>query len=103
MSYLDMLESVAKEDVRQLKYKDEQYGGSWKQRGGIGAFMMMARKWDRIENQVKKVGYDIFAAMAASPGPDGFADDVGDLRRYAMLIEAEMMDRRVVENEEHNE
>ena len=94
MSYLDKLQSVADADVIQLLSKDKEYGGSWKQRGGVGAFMMTARKWDRVETQLMAHGYDIFQAIEADPV--GFLDDVGDLRRYLMLIEAEMIDRGIV-------
>ena len=43
---------LANEDIAVLKEKEKTYGESWKLRGGVGAFMMLARKWDRIENQV---------------------------------------------------
>ena len=36
-------------DIETLVEKEDDYGDSWKRRGGIGAFMMLARKWDRIE------------------------------------------------------
>ena len=31
--------------------------------GGVGAFMMMARKWDRLELQAMKELYDVFRAI----------------------------------------
>ena len=43
-------------------YWKQCYGDSWKQRG-VGAFMMLARKWDRIENQVKGFKWDVFEAV----------------------------------------
>ena len=48
--YLTHLEAIAKEDVLGLTKAQQSYGDSWKKRGGVGAFMMLARKWDRIEN-----------------------------------------------------
>ncbi len=94
--YIDQLEQVATTDVEELVRKDKTYGGSWQKRGGIGAFMMAARKWDRLEEQMKSVNYDVFAAIESDTGPDGVLDDVRDLRRYLMLIEAEMIARGVV-------
>jgi hypothetical protein len=85
--------ALAEEDIAVLKEKEKTYGQSWKLRGGIGAFMMLARKWDRIENQVKKVGYDIFMAWEDSVGMDGFEDDVNDLIRYLTLVRLEMASR----------
>src|ERR1039458_3589413 len=37
-------------DTDTLRQKGIHYGDSWKARGGVGAFMMAARKWDRIAN-----------------------------------------------------
>tara|TARA_R100000656_G_scaffold97457_1_gene70736 strand:+ start:303 stop:725 length:423 start_codon:yes stop_codon:yes gene_type:complete len=86
------------EEVKELGYYDaealanaqESYGDSWKKRGGVGAFMMLARKWDRIENQTKKFSYNIFDAIHNDPSPTGIIDDIGDLRRYLFLVEAEI-------------
>lgn len=52
--------------------------------------MMLARKWDRIENLVKKHGYDVFNAIVSDPSANGPIDDIRDLRRYLLLVEAEM-------------
>ena len=35
------LQSIADTDVVTLRVKDKSYGGSWKRRGGVGAFMML--------------------------------------------------------------
>ena len=84
-------------DVTQLREKDAAYGASWKRRGGVGAFMMTCRKWDRLEQQVKKFNNDIFQAMLHDHTPEGIWDDVGDLRRYFVLIEAELLARIAVD------
>lgn len=52
--------------------------------------MLLARKWDRIETQVKKCNYDIFEAAIRDARTEGIIDDVRDLRRYLMLVEAEL-------------
>lgn len=86
--YLEELDGIAMADVTQLREKEIEYNGSWKARGGIGAFMMLARKWDRIEAQVESQGYDIFKAIYSDARKEGILDDIGDLRRYLMLVEA---------------
>lgn len=73
-------------DVTTLINKGSSYGDSWKRRGGVGAFMMLARKWDRIENQAKKKGWDVFEACRDTD----MLDDIRDLRCYLMLVEHEM-------------
>jgi hypothetical protein len=87
----DVALKLSEEDVKVLKEKEKTYGQSWKLRGGVGAFMMLARKWDRIENQVKLCGYDVFKAWEDGVGVDGFADDVDDLIRYLTLVRLEMV------------
>jgi hypothetical protein len=86
--YRSRLESVARADVAETLTKDREYHGSWQKRGGVGAFMMMARKWDRIEPQVAAFGYDVFAACRTDTRAEGLRDDIRDLRRYLMLVEA---------------
>ena len=91
-SFLDTVQSICINDHVSLCKSDESYGDSWKKRGGVGAFMMLARKWDRIENQVKQGHeYDVFQAIEKDTEPTGIIDDVRDLRRYLLLVEAEMV------------
>ena len=49
--------------------------------------MMLARKFDRIEKQSKSVNWDIFEAATVYNGEEGMLDDIGDLRRYLLLVE----------------
>ena len=81
---------LANDDVSALHEAEKSYGDSWKKRGGIGAFMMLARKWDRIENQSTDYTYDIFLALEEDQRPEGLIDDIRDLRRYLLLVEAQM-------------
>lgn len=82
---LDVLFRQAK-DV--LVRKEEIYGCSWKKRGGVGAFMMLARKWDRIEKAVQEREWDVFKAVYDDP--DSLLDDIKDLRNYLTLVEDEV-------------
>ena len=104
MNYLDFLDVIAEEDVVGLKKAEKSYGDSWKKRGGVGAFMMLARKWDRFETRVQQAlpplpehpeifPFDVFSHMEADTRDEGIIDDIRDLRRYLMLIEAEIRSR----------
>jgi|TARA_R100000315_G_scaffold62508_1_gene44625 hypothetical protein len=99
-SNLYLLPSILEEDQKALTKAEEYYGNSWKKRGGVGAFMMLARKWDRIENQVtfqaQEGGdsYDIFRTLkdqADDETEEGIIDDIRDLRRYLLLVESELL------------
>lgn len=114
--FLSHLSDVSREDVYGLTEAQKQYGNSWKKRGGIGAFMMLARKWDRLEQRVgalpnfgldprlpehqsndQNVGdrFDILQHLMADDRAEGLIDDIRDLRRYLMLIEAEARSMKV--------
>lgn len=90
--------AVATQDVREVLAKDLSYDASWKARGGVGAFMMLARKWDRLEPMTEKEGYDIFRLIESQSGDmqgtDGTAiAEIRDLRRYLLNVECEMIER----------
>ena len=90
----DLLRMIASADVTILEDKGKSYGSSWRKRGGVGAFMMLARKWDRIENQMEAAGYDIFKPLRkemVACTTDGLLDDIRDLRRYLLLVEGHVM------------
>jgi len=93
--YLLYIDKLAENDAKGLHESDKHYSDSWKRRGGVGAFMMMARKWDRIENLMTKLTrpFDIFWAIASDQREEGIIDDIRDLRRYLNLVEAEMLAR----------
>ena len=81
---------ITEQDVEELMEAEKSYGDSWRKRGGTGAFMMLARKWDRIENQVSSDNYDIFKTIKQDPSSDGILDDIRDLRRYLLLVEGHL-------------
>lgn len=84
--YLQELPNMVKEIVETLYNKESSYQGSWKKRGGVGAFMMLARKWDRIESMSKDSAYDIFTLLMENEGD--IKDDVDDLIAYLLLCRA---------------
>jgi hypothetical protein len=112
MNHLNYLQEIVEHDVENVKAKEETYQGSWKKRGGVGAFMMLARKWDRIENMMETMDFEdspegypdtgkpyktyhcLFdlAKQQKFSGEDGsLLAEIRDLRRYLLLVEAEMM------------
>ena len=88
---LEVVKDLCLNDYTSLCEAEKTYGNSWKKRGGVGAFMMLARKWDRIENLTQKYDYDIFRTIEEHPEETGVIDDIRDLRRYLLLVEAEMV------------
>lgn len=85
--WLGGLTLAASRIVNTLFEKEQHYGGSWQARGGVGAFMMMCRKWDRIEKVVgQDHKYDVFEALQINTGD--VMDDVDDLIGYLLLIRA---------------
>lgn len=95
MGHMSYLEKVGRQDNAMLITKESTYKGSWKRRGGVGAFMMLARKWDRLESMCQAKGFDIFAAAGGDmSGEDGTPlAEIRDLRCYLTLVEAELMAR----------
>lgn len=94
-AHLRFLDDIAREDVAGLRRAHQSYGDSWKRRGGPGAYLVTIRKADRLELQVSKHGYDIFKAAEEDPRSEGVIDDIRDLRRYLLLIEAELRARKI--------
>tara|TARA_R110000765_G_scaffold80854_2_gene158418 strand:- start:463 stop:813 length:351 start_codon:yes stop_codon:yes gene_type:complete len=92
MSKWENMKEVAQSDLEALKRAETSYGDSWKRRGGVGAFMMLARKFDRIEHQAQKHGWDIFEAGEVYVGEAGLLDDIRDLRRYLLLTEEHILE-----------
>ena len=98
--YRDYWKEILDDDLAIIGTKDREYGGSWKKRGGIGAFMMLCRKWDRLEEQTKNATttlededippYDIIQQAVHDDRPEGLLDDIADLRRYLLNVEAEV-------------
>lgn len=100
--FQDRLESQVRKAIEVILDKNRQYGGSWKSRGGVGAFMMFARKWDRLENaltirneQGENVGYrDLFELAKVDNRQEGIIDDLEDLRNYLILALDEISQRK---------
>ncbi len=121
--FLDQLQPIADDDVRAIEEKETDYGDSWRRNGGIGAFMIFARKWDRIKQRVttevappqeQQIDLDlpdldkasgpmkasrdnILEHIAADRRAEPILDDIRDLRQFLLLTEAEMVARGAVQ------
>jgi hypothetical protein len=89
-AYRANIAPIAREDVEGLFKSHESYGNSWKRRGGSSAWFMLCRKFDRLELQIGRHHFDVFAAALADRRPEGVIDDLRDMRRYLLLVEAEI-------------
>lgn len=87
----DTIKHVAEIAVKKTIAKEATYKGSWAKRGGKGAFFVMARKWDRIEEACKAQDWDIFKALQVDKALDGMFDDMIDHIGYYLLILAYML------------
>jgi hypothetical protein len=99
LNYHRHLGQIADADLNYIKNKDVQYDASWKKRGGTGAWFTIVRPMDRLVNFIEHRSenrYDLFAAIYSEglAGLDGSVlACVRDLRRYLLLVEAEMTER----------
>jgi hypothetical protein len=89
--YAALIPKLMETDFEYIIAKDQEYGASWLKRGGVGAFMMLARKWDRFAPMVQKFNRDPIAMLHAKRDR---IDDVQDLRRYLALVAAEWCHRQ---------
>jgi hypothetical protein len=97
--YLNYLADLATDDVQKLQEAQKNYGDSWKKRGGVGAYMVMVRKFDRLDNYMPSFDYDIFKALETDSRDESVLDDIHDARRYLLLIEAEYLARKFTTDE----
>lgn len=96
LKYHRHLESIANADIEYVRHKDAQYEASWKKRGGAGAFFTIVRPWDRFDSISRAAHYDVFSKIREEglQGPDGsLIACVRDIRRYLLLLEAEMTEQ----------
>lgn len=105
--FLAQLQPIATDDVHTIEEKERAYGDSWRRNGGIGVFMIFARKWDRIkqrvtteiapaEGQPGAARENLLEQIAADRRSEPILDDIRDLRQFLVLVEAEMAARGVV-------
>jgi len=92
---LHRLNVITEELVKFVNDKDIQYGSSWRKRGGAGAFMVIARKWDRVEQACETrhpAKYDIFDVFEADGRSETILDDCLDLVGYLLILVEHMIE-----------
>ena len=89
------LNAITEELVKYVSEKDFHYGSSWRKRGGAGAFMVIARKWDRIEQVCETrhpAKYDIFNVFKEEDRRETILDDCLDLVGYLLILVEHMIE-----------
>lgn len=79
MDHLPHLQTVADEDVREIQRKEQTYQGSWRRGGGVNAWHMARRKYDRLAVMLaplSKEEVDQMRSYAAACGEIGPGDTV---------------------------
>jgi len=96
---LAALQKVAAQDVEGCFNGEQEYNRSWLKRGPVGAYFTVVRPLDRLDTLCNRsasngVSFDIFQHVLDSPdGDTGALNAVRDLRRYLLLVEAELVRR----------
>ncbi len=89
------LNIITEKLAKYVSEKDLHYGSSWRKRGGAGAFMVMARKWDRIEQACEtqeSAKYDIFNVFKEEDRRETILDDCLDLVGYLLILVEHMIE-----------
>jgi hypothetical protein len=66
--------------------KDREYGASWCRRGGVGAFFTVWRKIDRLDEQAKRRGYDLFNVDEDEDSTESLDETLKDAVFYFALV-----------------
>jgi hypothetical protein len=81
-----LMRSIASDLIDQAIDKDAAYGASWKARGGQGAYFTYVRKPDRLEAQLKKVGYNFFDISIPAEAGESIDETLRDNVNYCLLV-----------------
>lgn len=82
----DQMRRMALDLIDVCEKKDREYGSSWKKRGGVGAFFAVVRKLDRLEEQCRMRGYDMFDCSDDPGSTEELGETIGDAINYLMLV-----------------
>ena len=87
IEFRERVKSILNSTHEQLVSARGSYGESWVSRGGVGAFMNLARKWDRITRASEQKDWNILKALDDDKRQEGLIDDLRDLRDYIVLVD----------------
>jgi hypothetical protein len=74
------------ECVTTCKKKDAEYGSSWCKRGGTGAYFTIIRKGDRLDAQLKKLGWNILDVSDDPMSTESLDETIKDYIAYLGLV-----------------
>lgn len=79
------MQTLQDETLTLCQKKDSEYGASWCRRGGVGAFFTIWRKADRLEEQLKKVDFNIFDVSDDPNSTESLDETIRDFANYLYL------------------
>lgn len=82
----DAVRELIAKGVDLLEKKDGEYGASWCKRGGTGAFFTVWRKIDRLEEQLKKVKYNLLDISVDTDSTESLDETLKDAMLYFALV-----------------
>lgn len=81
----DKMQALQDETLALCRKKDAEYGASWCRRGGVGAFFTVWRKADRLEEQLKKVDFNLFDVSDDPNSTESLDETIRDFANYLYL------------------
>jgi|GEM_PF-6506728 len=82
----DKMQAIQDQTLEMCRKKDAEYGASWCRRGGVGAFFTVWRKADRLEEQLKKVEFNMFDVSDDPNSTESLDETMRDFANYLYLV-----------------
>lgn len=82
----DKMQAIQDHTLQMCRKKDSEYGASWCKRGGVGAFFTVWRKADRLEEQLKKVDFNMFDVSDDPNSTESLDETMRDFANYLYLV-----------------
>lgn len=82
----DKMQKIQDDTLAMCRKKDGEYGASWCKRGGVGAFFTVWRKADRLEEQLRKVDFNMFDVSDDVNSTESLDETMRDFANYLYLV-----------------
>lgn len=86
MNHLPHLQTVANEDVAEIRRKEQTYQASWRRGGGVNAWHMARRKIDRLQTMLAPLTQSELQEMRELTSVDGDNSSAITVYRMATLL-----------------